>query len=73
MRTKLEVSSSKYCKENGKFAKLCPSNMKSVSIAIPETWTKFLNLKVGRGDLDYDYFDILLSCSSSTSYSLSTC
>jgi len=29
-----------------------PTNLKSVAIAIPETWTKFQIFKVGQGDYD---------------------
>jgi len=33
---------------------MCTPNLKSVAVAILETWTKLQNLKVGQGDRDYD-------------------
>jgi len=38
---------------------MCPPNLKAVTIAIPKKWTKFQNLTVSQGNLDYDPFDIL--------------
>jgi len=31
---------------------MCAPTLESVDAAIPETWTKFKNFKVGEGDLD---------------------
>jgi len=52
---------------------MCAPNLKSVAAAIEETWTKFQNLKVGQGDVDYNPFDLLPYRLFSTPYSLSTC
>jgi len=49
---------------------MCLPNLNSVAVDIPETWTKFQNLKVGQGDLDYDPFDILLCCFLQSFYML---
>jgi len=38
------------------YASKAHTNFEVCSLAIPETWTKFKNLKVGQDDLDYDHF-----------------
>jgi len=37
------------------------SNLMSVAVAIPETWTKFQNLNVSQCDFDYDPFNLLFT------------